>query len=56
MVRTMAVVVSHVAAKNPLQTECVYDQQVVEALRPDRPHEALGVGIGVRGPERVRST
>ena len=50
--RTMAAVVPQIAAKNPLQVACVDDQKVVEALGPDRPNEPLGVGIGVRGPER----
>src|ERR1019366_556751 len=52
LVWTMAVVVPHIAAKNPLQMPCVHDQKMVEALRPDRPHEPLGVGIGIRGPKR----
>jgi hypothetical protein len=50
--RTVAVVVAEIATKNPLQVARVEDQQVVEALRPDGPHEPLGVGIGIRGPKR----
>lgn len=30
----------------------IHDQQVVETLGPDSPHEPLGVGIGIRGPKR----
>jgi len=52
LVRTMAVVVPHIGPKNPLQMAPIYDQEVVEALRPDRSHEPLGVGIGIRGAKR----
>jgi hypothetical protein len=30
----------------------VHDQRVIEAFRPDRPHEPLGVGVGLRCPPR----
>jgi hypothetical protein len=48
----MGVVVLDLAAENSLQMACVYDQQVVKTLGSDSPHDPLGVGIGVRGPER----
>lgn len=50
--RTMAVVVPHVGAQYPLQVACIHDQQMVEAFRPDRSDEPLGVGIGIRGLKR----
>ena len=28
------------------------DEKMVEALGPDGANEALGIGVGVRGPER----
>ena len=31
---------------------CIHDEEMVEALRSDRPHEPLGIGVCVRGPER----
>jgi len=30
----------------------IHDQEMVEALRSDRSHEPLGVGVGVRSPKR----
>ncbi len=50
-----AVVVPHIGAKNPLQMAPIYDQEVVEALRCDRSHEPLGLGIGIRAGNGVRS-
>ena len=37
---------------------CVHDEEMFQALGTDRPHELLGAGIRVWGPERgeVRST
>jgi hypothetical protein len=52
LVRAMSVVVPDVAAKDTLEMPCVHDQEMVEALGSDRPHEPLGVGVRVRGPER----
>ena len=50
--RAMAVGVAKIGAEDSLQMASVHDQQVIEAFRPDRPHEPLGVGIGIRGPKR----
>ncbi len=43
----MAVVVPGVAAKNTFEMAGVHDQDVVEALEPNGPHESLGVGVRV---------
>ncbi len=48
---TMAVVVPHIGAKDPLQLAPIHDQEVVEALSSDHSHEPLGVGIGIRRPK-----
>jgi hypothetical protein len=47
----MPVVVAGVAAQDALEVGFVHDQQVVEALRPDGPHEPLNECVRVRGPE-----
>jgi hypothetical protein len=52
LVRTMAVVVAHIVAQDPLEVMCVHDQQVIEAFRSDCSYEALGVSVGIRGPKR----
>ena len=31
---------------------CIHNEQMIQTLRTDRPHESLGVGIRVRRPER----
>jgi len=51
LVWAMPVVMAGVAAQDALEVGFVHDQQVVEALRPDRPHEPLGACVRVRGPE-----
>ena len=50
--RTMAVVVPGVAAEDALEMSCVHDEEMIQALGTDRPHEPFGVGVGVRGPKR----
>src|ERR1019366_3438361 len=52
LVRTMAVVVAHIAAQDQLEVMCVHDQQVIEAFRSDCSYEAVGVSVGIRGPKR----
>ena len=41
-----------VAAKDQFEVPLIDDEKMVEALGPDGANEALGIGVGVRGPER----
>ncbi len=52
LMRTMPVVVPGVATKNPFEMPCVDDEEMIQALGSDSPHESLGIGIGVWRPER----
>src|ERR1019366_10564477 len=47
----MAVVVTGIAAKDPLQMPSVYNEEVVETLGADGPDEALRISIRVRCPK-----
>src|ERR1035438_5437067 len=51
LVWAMPVVVAGVAAQDAPEVGFGSDQQVGEALRPDRPHEPLGECVRVRGPD-----
>ncbi len=47
-----AVVVLGIRPERPIEMPPTEDERPVEALGPDRLDHALGVGIGVRGPDR----
>src|SRR6266536_205729 len=51
-VRALGVVMRRVAAEHVLEVAAAEDQQPVEAFGADRPHEALGVGVRLRGADR----
>src|SRR3974390_2093141 len=51
LVRAMPIVVAGVAAQDALEMGFVHDHQVVQALRSDGAHEALGEGVRVRSPK-----
>jgi hypothetical protein len=48
----MAVVVLGIASKDAFEVTGVDDEQMIQTLRPDRPHEPFCVGIRVGRPER----
>src|ERR1039458_4907961 len=52
LMRAMAIVMPGVAAKDPFEVPCVDNEKMIEALGSNGPNEALGIGVGVRGPER----
>ena len=47
-----AVVVLAIGSERSIQMPPTEDERPVEALGPDRLDHALGVGVGVRGPDR----
>jgi len=47
----MAVVVPRIAAQDSFEMACIHDQEMIEALRSDRSHNPLGVGVGIRSPK-----
>ena len=50
--RAVSVVVPGIAAEDSFEMPRVHDEEMIETLGPDRPHEALGVGVRIRGPKR----
>ena len=50
--RPVAVVVIDVDPEHALELSAVDDQGPVETLAPQRPDEALGVGVRLRGADR----
>ena len=50
--RSLLVIVLHVAPKNAVKMSGTEDQQPVEAVSANRLHPALGEGVGVRSPDR----
>jgi hypothetical protein len=47
-----AVVVLNVGPERPIEMPPTEEEHPVEALGPDRLDHPLGVGVGVRGPDR----
>jgi hypothetical protein len=52
LMRGVSVVVPGIAAEDSFEMLGVHDEEMIETLGPDRPHEALGVGVRIRGPKR----
>jgi hypothetical protein len=49
LVRSVAIVMAHIAPKDSFEMPLIKDEQVVEALCPYCSHEALRERVGLRG-------
>jgi len=52
LVRAKGVVVLRIAPEDALQVTDIDDEEMIEALRPDRSYEPFCIGVRVRCPER----